>query len=58
MKIDHERMRVDALKICMKVLKNAERLSRHSPFRSPTKKELDKHPKLLGKQRRYSMGDL
>lgn len=59
MRIDRERMIIDALRVVRSVLmKNkAQRMQRQNPFRLPTKKELDKHPKLMAKQRRKSMGE-
>ena len=42
----------ETLLVARQVLKNAFPIQRVSPFRLPTKKELDKHPKLIEKQRR------
>jgi len=52
MRIDRERMILDAMKVCQKMLANAMKIERKNPIRNPTKKELAKHPKLLSKQRR------
>ena len=54
MRIDRERMILEALQVVSRVLQRgkAEKLERKNPFRRPTKKELDKHPTLLSKQRR------
>jgi hypothetical protein len=45
-------MILDAMKVCQKVLANAMKIERKNPIRNPTKKELDRHPKLMKKQRR------
>jgi len=42
----------ETLLVARRVLKNAFLIQRVSPFRLPTKKELDKHSKLIEKQRR------
>ena len=57
MRIDREQMTIEALQVINRVLRNAPKLERKNPFRAPTKKELDKHPKLIRKQRRLSMGE-
>jgi hypothetical protein len=57
MRIDRERMILDAMKVVNRVLKNAPVIERKNPFRQPTVKELAKHPKLLRKQRRNCMGE-
>ena len=59
MRIDRERMILEAMQIARSILtkSNVKRIERKNPFRVPTKKELDKHPKLICKQRRLSKGD-
>jgi hypothetical protein len=57
MRIDRERMIFDAMKVVQRVLRNAPAIERKNPFRRPTAKELVKHPKLLRKQRRNSLGE-
>jgi len=52
MRIDRERMILDAMKVCQKLLASAMKIERKNPIRQPTKKELDRHPKLMRKQRR------
>lgn len=59
MRIDRERMTIDALNVIKRLLTKSgvTVIERKNPFRQPTKKEMDKHPKLLRKQRRISMGE-
>jgi hypothetical protein len=57
MRIDRERMIFDAMKVVARVLNGAFVIERKNPIRQPTVKELAKHPKLLRKQRRKSMGE-
>jgi len=51
-RIDREWLTVEALKVCNRMLKNVFVIDRKNPFRNPTKKELQKHLKLIKKQRR------
>ena len=57
MRIDRERMTIDALNVIKRLLTKSDVMviERKNPFRHPTKKELAKHPRLLRKQRRLSM---
>ena len=59
MRIDREKMILEAMQIARSILtkSNVKRIERKNPFRAPTKKELAKHPKLIEKQRRLSMGE-
>ena len=57
MRIDRERMILDAMKVVDRVLRNAPMIERKNPIRQPTVKELTKHPKLLRKQRLKTMGE-
>jgi len=57
MRIDRERMILDAMKIVARVLNGAFVIERKNPIRRPTVKELAKHPKLLRKQRLKTMGE-
>jgi hypothetical protein len=57
MRIDRERMILDALKVVQRVLKNVPVIERKNAFRVPTVKELAKHPKLLRKRRLRTMGE-
>jgi hypothetical protein len=56
MRLDREWIQVEALKVVLRVLKNAPVIERKNPFIDPTVKELAKHPKLLRKQRLRTMG--
>ena len=60
MRIDKERMIIETLQVIKRMLTRSQvtKMERKNPFRQPTKKELDKHPKLIRKQRRLSMGDV
>ena len=48
MRIDRERMTIDALNVIKRLLTKSgvTVIERKNPFRQPTKKEMDKHPKL------------
>jgi hypothetical protein len=52
-RLDRDYVIIEALKVVKHVLtKENTMVERKNPFRSPTKKELAKHPKLIEKQRR------
>jgi hypothetical protein len=48
------RLKRDVLQLLLSYLtkRNALQIARQNPFRRPTSKELDRHPKLIAKQRR------
>jgi hypothetical protein len=51
---DVQRLKRDVLQFLLSYLtkRSALQLTRQNPFRRPTSKELDRHPKLIAKQRR------
>jgi hypothetical protein len=57
MRIDRERMILDAIKVVARVLNGAFVIERKNSIRQPTVKEMAKHPKLLRKQRRNCTGE-